>query len=45
MYKHNETSNYDEVRNRNLSEPDIVNRVEFEESGSFKNVDKSEDSK
>ncbi|CDW87035.1 UNKNOWN [Stylonychia lemnae] len=30
MYKHNETSNYDQDRLRNISEPDIVQRVPFD---------------
>jgi hypothetical protein len=30
MYKHNETSNYDQDRNRNISEPDIVCRLPFD---------------
>jgi hypothetical protein len=31
MYKHNETSNYDEDKNKKcLSEPDDVNKVTFD---------------
>lgn len=31
MFKRNETSNYDEIRMRNISEPDIVNKIPFEQ--------------